>query len=267
VKSFVLAIDVGNTNTRFGLFNALPPSSQLRLLARWNLPTKIIARVSSLEMWLKREVQKRFVKDSDLVVGISSVVPENNRVLDQAISYVFQVSPLFISGLSPLKIKININKRGKLGADRIVNARAAWERNQGPAIIIDMGTATTFDCLTRQGEFIGGAILPGPGLWIQSLYEKTSQLPLYSYRRMTTPIARDTTSALQAGLYYGYRGLVKELIVEMKKTLGPNTKVLGTGGYSNLILKNMKEVNSVIPDLTLMGIYWALHDRSWRKKK
>ena len=144
--------------------------------------------------------------------------------------------------------------RSEVGADRIVNAAAAYQRYGGPIIIVDFGTATTFCAVTKNGEYLGGAICPGIKISAEALFQRASKLPRVELAKPAKVIGSDTISAMQAGIIYGYAGLVDGIVERMKKELSPDSKVVATGGLAELVSPETRTVQEVIPQLTLEGL-------------
>lgn len=166
----------------------------------------------------------------------------------------------FVSARSTSKIKVRYKTPSEVGADRIVNARAAIALHDGPSIVIDFGTATTFDCVSRKAEYLGGVIAPGPVISAEALYQKTAKLPFVLLEKPVKILGRNTLESIQSGLYHGYRGLVLEITRLLKKKLGAGTKVMATGGQAHWILKGLPVVDRHVPHLTLMGLYYMWRD-------
>jgi type III pantothenate kinase len=152
------------------------------------------------------------------------------------------------------KIDILYENPQEVGADRIANAVAAYASFGGPVIVLDFGTATTFDCVSRKGEYIGGVIAPGPGISADSLAKYTSKLPRVEIAKPQKAIGKTTIGGIQSGLYYGYIGLIKEILKRVKSEMNGSPEVIATGGLAGLIAPELKEVKAVIPELTLEGI-------------
>lgn len=241
----LLAVDVGNTNLTVGVF------AGDRLIRQWRIETDL--RRSS--EWYGRALKCPFRKLKGLptraVVG--SVVPDMDAVLAEAITNSFAVQPSFVTSSSPLGLKLSVKTPTQVGADRILNALALRELFKGPSIAIDFGTATTFDCVNGNGAYIGGAILLGPNSAARALHEFTAKLPLIKVRKPRTVIGKDTAHCLEAGLYFGYLGMIREVLARTKAEMGGRAKVAATGGLAPLFLKDLPGVRHE-PDLTLNGL-------------
>ncbi len=244
----LLAVDAGNTNITVGVF------AGDRLQRQWRLETD--PRRSS--DWYARALKCPFRKVGGLptraVVG--SVVPDLDAVLAEAILKSFAVQPSFIKPSSPLGLKLKVKTPTQVGADRILNALALRDLFKGPSIAIDFGTATTFDCVNARGAYIGGAILLGPNSAARALHEFTAKLPLIKVRKPRTVVGKDTVSCLESGLYFGYLGMIREVLARTKKEMGGEASVAATGGLAPLFLKDLPGVRHA-PDLTLNGLRLA----------
>lgn len=184
---------------------------------------------------------------------VGSVVPGMDAVLAKAITNSFAVKPTFITPSSPLGLKLKVKTPTQVGADRILNALALRDLFAGPSIAIDFGTATTFDCVDASGAYIGGAILLGPNSAARALHEFTAKLPLIKVRKPRTAIGKDTVQCLEAGLYFGYLGMIREVLVRTKAEMGGEVRIAATGGLAPLFLKDLPGVRHE-PDLTLNGL-------------
>jgi len=236
----LLAVDVGNTNLTVGVF------AGDRLVRQWRIQTDL--RRSSV--WYARALKRPF-RVTHAVVG--SVVPGLDAVLAKAILHSFAVKPTFITPSSPLGLKLSVKTPTQVGADRILNALALRDLTDGPSIAIDFGTATTFDCVDAGGAYVGGAILLGPNSAARALHEFTAKLPLIKVRKPRSVIGKDTEQCIEAGLYYGYLGMIREVLARAKKELGGRPVVAATGGLAPLFLKDLPGVRHE-PDLTLNGL-------------
>jgi type III pantothenate kinase len=251
LKPALLAIDVGNSSTHFGLFLA----NQSRPALTYRFPTHQIATAAS-----KKKL--RSLLSNKPAVLISSVVPGVNSALQQVITAQLKTIPHFVSATTPSLIRVKYSRPKEVGADRIVNARAAFEFFHGPSIVVDFGTATTFDCVSERGEYLGGVIAPGPVISAEALYERTAKLPKVVLKKPALILGRDTISSIESGLYHGYRGLVKEIVLQLKKKLGKNTRVFATGGQAQWILRGLPVVDHFDEFLTLKGLFYLWQDQA-----
>jgi type III pantothenate kinase len=261
----LLVIDVGNTNTVLGVFarsakaqaggDANDQARYERLLANWRVAT---SRTSTVDEYgvLFRNLFAMAGLESQGIHGIvvSSVVPPLDPVLRQVCERYFNLHPLFIEPGVKTGMPVHYDNPAEVGADRIVNAVAAFDKYGGPCVIVDFGTATTFDCVSARGEYLGGVICPGIGISADALFERTARLPRVEIRKPMRVIGSNTVGSLQSGLYYGYLGLVDGILELLMKELGPDTRVLATGGLGPLIGGGSKYIKQVDDLLTLEGL-------------
>ena len=240
----LLAVDVGNTNLTVGAF------AGDRLVRQWRLETSLRRSSSWYARALSCPLRRLAGRPQAAVYG--SVVPGMDLRLERAIARAFGVKALAVTPRSPLGFKLKVRTPHQVGADRILNAMALRELAR-PAIAIDFGTATTFDCVDKAGDYVGGAILLGPNSAARALHEFTAKLPLVKVAKPRSVVGKDTEECLQAGLYYGYLGMIKEVLQRTKRELGGQPAVAATGGLAPLFLKDLRGVRHE-PDLTLRGL-------------
>lgn len=261
-KSMLLAIDIGNTNICLGIFK------EKKLLYSWRLDTnkettadEYGLKILSLFNLVNLPVEK--VKG----VIISNVVPPLTGAFTEISEKYFQHQPLMISAkmkevITSTGLKIRYPHPEEIGADRIVNAVAGYHLFGAPLIIVDFGTATTFDCVSKNKEYVGGVIAPGISISAEALYTHTAKLPRVEIIKPEEVIGRDTVESMQAGIFYGYVGLVEHLIKCCKEELLhlqlansiDKIKVIATGGLARLIARETKTIDQVVPELTLEGL-------------
>ncbi|MGH7231056.1 MAG: type III pantothenate kinase, partial [Nitrospiraceae bacterium] len=193
---------------------------------------------------------------ADRITGaiLSSVVPSLTGTFEQMIEAYFHQLPLIVSADLDTGLTLNYPNPSEIGSDRIVNAAAAYARYQGPLIIVDFGTATTFCTVTQSGEYLGGVIAPGLGIAADALFSRTAKLPKVDLVRPKTVIGKDTSSSMQSGLIFGYAGLVDELVTRIQTELGQRARVIATGGLATLIASESRTIQEVRPFLTLEGL-------------
>jgi type III pantothenate kinase len=273
----LLVIDVGNTNTVLGVFarageghapgSANETQRYERLVANWRVAT---SRTSTVDEYgvLFRNLFSMAGLESKGIHGIviSSVVPPLDPVLRQVCERYFNLLPLSIEPGVKTGMPVHYDNPAEVGADRIVNGVAAFAKYGGPCVIVDFGTATTFDCVSAKGEYLGGVICPGIGISADALFERTARLPRVEIRKPARVIGSNTVGSLQSGLYYGYLGLVDGILELLLAELGPETHVIATGGLGPMIGTGSKYIKNIDDSLTLEGlrIIWE-RNASWRK--
>ena len=267
----LLALDVGNSNTVIGLFELGAAGEPPRVVADWRITTPYKQTGDEIGVLFSNLFALRGVS-TEVVTGVvvSSVVPPLDPTLRRICEATFHTKPLFIEPGVKTGVPLLTDNPSEAGADRIVNCVAAFDLVGGPAIVVDMGTATTFDVVSQKGEFLGGAIAPGLGISSEALFTRAARLTRVEVKKPSKIIGTNTTDNIQIGLYWGYIGLVDGILERMIAELGPETKTLMTGGLSKLIAADCKHVQRVEPMLTLNGLrlIWERNqDRTRRRSQ
>lgn len=245
----LLALDVGNTNTVLGVFDGQD------LLHEWRIATDKGRTADEYGVFISSLLERKTIapeRIKDLVV--SCVVPSVLFPMEQMSEKYFHARPLVVGPGVKTGMPVLYDNPKEVGADRIVNAVAAYERCRGRCIVVDFGTATTFDCVSQKGEYVGGVITPGIGISLEALVSRTSKLPGVEVVRPERLIGKNTIQSIQSGIYYGYLGLVETMVARLKGELGSDARVMGTGGLGNLIARDAACIDEMDEKLTLTGL-------------
>jgi type III pantothenate kinase len=255
----LLVLDVGNTNTVLGVFTRAASSDQRAkyetLAANWRVTTRAAQTIDEYGVLFRNLFSMEGLEPKDIGgIVISSVVPPLDSTLRRVCERYFERKALFIEPGVKTGMPVLYDNPAEVGADRIVNSVAAFEKHGGPCIVVDFGTATTFDCVTAKGEYQGGVISPGIGISADALFTRTARLQRVDIRKPARVIGTTTVGSMQSGLYYGYLGLVDGILERLLGELGKSTKVIATGGLAPLIGSGSKYIQTVNEFLTLEGL-------------
>jgi type III pantothenate kinase len=250
----LLAVDVGNTNTVLGLFE------NGKLQRHWRLTTRRDATSDEIALSVQGLLGQR-AEAEPLQTIVASVVPSLGFPIRQAFRQIFGTEPLFIEPGIKTGMPILYEVPQEVGADRIVNAVAAHDKLGGPCIVVDFGTATTFDVVSERGEYLGGVIVPGIAISAEALFEKAARLWRVEIRRPERVVGRTTSASIQSGLYFGYLSLVDGVIDRIAREIGGKPRVIATGGLAELFGSGSERIEEVDLLLTLTGLL-LIHERN-----
>jgi len=245
----LLAIDIGNTNITLGVFDG----ESLR--RTWRLATEIHRLADEYGVFLLNLLERQKLPASKITgAALCSVVPPLVPTFREACQKYLNTSPLIVEAGVKTGIRICMDNPRELGPDRVVNAVAAHHLYGRPVIVIDLGTATTFDAISEEGDYLGGAIAPGINIASEALFTQTAMLPRIELTRPKQAIGRNTISAMQSGIVFGYAGLIEGIVNRMQQELGSKAKVVATGGYTQALAQETPAIDIVNLDLSLIGL-------------
>lgn len=254
----LLTVDIGNTNIVFAVFNGEKQFLNVRH------STNAFKTEDEYYLFLKDHIENHGHKFNDIKhIIVASVVPQLNIMVKRLATKYLNIKPRFI-GDSDLKINLNIkiDFPTQLGADRIAGSVGAIKKYGNNLILVDFGTATTFDVIGNNNDFIGGVIAPGINTSIKSLHHSTALIPIYEFKKPSKPIPTSSIDALSAGIFYGYIGLVKEIIERLKTSYGKELKVISTGGEGKIFKENVDLIDYYDPDLVIDGLRQIYKDNA-----
>lgn len=245
----LLTLDVGNTNVTLGVYDGQT------LRGTWRLATDLEKLTDEWGVLLLSLLQHDGLSPSNIDEAvIACVVPDLEPRFDQLCKRYFQVSPLHVTAGIRTGLRILYDTPREVGADRVADAVAAIHKYKPPLIIVDLGTATVFDAINKDGDYLGGAIAPGLGIASEALFRRAAKLYRVELLRPQAAIGRNTITAIQSGILFGYVGLIEGIVRRMKEELGDNPTVIGTGGYAEIIGRETTMIDHVDPSLTLEGL-------------
>jgi len=247
----LLAIDAGNTNIVFAIFK------DDEIIGQWRVSSDSGRTADEYAVILKELLSLKDIEFAKINgVIISTVVPQNLFELKNLSKRYFDITPLVIGEKNVrANIKIDVDRTSEVGADRLVNAYAAYQEYKTALIIIDFGTATTFDVVSNDGTYIGGLISPGINLSMDALHHAAAKLPEIAIAKPEKIIGRSTVKAMQSGVYFGYIGLIEGIVARVKKEYGGDMIIIATGGLASLFAKGTKVIDHLQADLTIKGLH------------
>ena len=245
----LLAIDIGNTNITLGLYDGD------ELGSHWRFSTGVEKTADEFGLLILGLFRRAGIRSSDVTsTAIASVVPQLTGAFVEACLQYLGCTPLVVDDACKTGVSILCDNPSEVGADRIVDAVAVHNLYGGPACVVDFGTATTFDAITKKGEYLGGAIAPGIGISAEALFKRAAKLPKVDLFQHSATIGRNTAQSLQSGLLFGYIGLVEGMVERIRGELGQEMKVIATGGLAETIASKTDTITIVAPWLTLEGL-------------
>ena len=246
-----LIIDIGNTNIVMAVFDGK------KIQKRWRISSYLNRTKDEYILWLKYIVNHSLIF-KDIIIG--SVVPDITQELKVALNDYFKIKPYVIAEDIKVNFPTELEVPSEIGTDRIVNALCAWRLYKKPSIIIDFGTATTFDVVGKNGIYLGGVIAPGVNLSINALHSAAARLPRIAITKQREVIGKNTVSAMASGIYWGYIGLIKNILKKIESEVNYKMRVLATGGLSDIFINEVSEDIIVNKDLTIRGLFIAYQE-------
>lgn len=245
----LLTVDVGNTNINIGVFDGS------KLKATWRVATGVHRMPDEYASLLLNLFDRQGIDASQITDAIlCSVVPTLVGVFEEVCRRYLKALPLVVEAGVKTGVRICLDNPREVGADRVVNAVAAHQLYGGSVIVIDLGTATTFDAVSEDGDYLGGAIAPGIAIATEALFTRTAALPRVELTHPKRAVGKSTVAAMQSGIVFGYAGLIEGIVARIQQEMGGKAKVVATGGYAELLARETPVIEVVNPDLTLVGL-------------
>jgi type III pantothenate kinase len=245
----LLTIDIGNTNVNIGVFDGS------KLKGTWKIATGVHRMPDEYASLLLNLFDRQGINTSQIKGAIlCSVVPPLVGVFEEVCRRYLKVLPLVVESGVKTGVRICLDNPREVGADRVVNAVAAHQMYGGSVIVIDLGTATTFDAVSEEGDYLGGAIAPGIAIATEALFTRTAALPRVELTHPKRAVGRNTVEAMQSGIVFGYAGLIEGIVARIQQEMVGKAKVVATGGYAELLARETPVIEVVSPDLTLIGL-------------
>jgi type III pantothenate kinase len=245
----LLTLDVGNTIVTLGVYDGP------KLLATWRFASNVEKLPDEYGVLMLSLLQHEELDPAEVSEAIiACVVPDLEPVFDQVCRRYFKTTPLHVTAGIKTGLRILYDTPREVGADRVADAVAAIHIYGPPLIVVDLGTATVFDAISREGDYLGGAISPGLGIASEALFRRAAKLYRVELDRPKSAIGRNTITAIQSGILFGYVGLIEGIVGRMKAELGEDARVIGTGGYAEIIGRETEVIDEINPTLTLEGL-------------
>jgi type III pantothenate kinase len=245
----LLTMDVGNTNVTLGIFESE------RLVATWRIATDVERLPDEYSVIILTLLQHESIPPSAVTEAVMAcVVPDLEPVFEDICRRCFGIGPLHVTAGVRTGLRILYDSPRDVGADRVADAVAAIKLYGPPLIVVDFGTATVFDAINAEGDYVGGAIAPGLGIASEALFRRAAKLQRVELHRPETAIGRNTVGAIQSGILFGYVGLVEGIVARIKEELGGTARVIGTGGWADIIARETDVIEEVDKQLTLTGL-------------
>ncbi len=257
----ILAVDIGNTHTVFGIYD------KKKLLGDWRVTSFVTRTEDEFGALVKHFCEEAKISVKKIAaIGISSVVPNLTDVMQRMSRKYFSIEPIVVSSSLPLGIKVMYDDPSSVGADRLCNAVAGYAKYKGPLVIVDFGTATTFDVVSKGGEYLGGVIAPGIETSAGELHRRAAKLPKIDIHFPKNVVGKNTVASMQSGILYGALDSMETMIRRISKEIDDYPTVVATGGFSELMMKHSKIINKHEPTLVLDGIRIIVEKLSGKKK-